>query len=104
MTAPGPTKRRILLLSMRTLPARLVRGSSRRIMSLRFRPANIRVINRRARHWAVVGPAVQNAKRRQCYRTPPPPPTLRFAGAPLGSGGLFFYLALDFSLHIRKRI
>src|SRR5262249_47734147 len=28
-------------------PAFLVRGSSRRIMSMRFRPANIRVINRR---------------------------------------------------------
>ena len=28
-------------------PARLVRGSSRRITIMRFRPANIRVINRR---------------------------------------------------------
>jgi hypothetical protein len=31
----------------RTEPARLVRGSSRRITIMRFRPANIRVINRR---------------------------------------------------------
>jgi hypothetical protein len=33
---------------LRPPPARSVRGSSRRIMTLRFRPANIRVINRRA--------------------------------------------------------
>ena len=32
---------------VRPQPARLVRGSSRRIMTMRFRPANIRVINRR---------------------------------------------------------
>ena len=31
----------------RTEPATLVRGSSRRITIMRFRPANIRVINRR---------------------------------------------------------
>ena len=31
----------------RTGPATLVRGSSRRITIMRFRPANIRVINRR---------------------------------------------------------
>ena len=51
MAADGPTKRRILLSSMRyglrAQPALLVRGSSRRIMTLRFRPAYIRVINRR---------------------------------------------------------
>src|ERR1700739_314751 len=34
--------------ALRAQPAFLVRGSSRRIMSMRFRPANIRVINRRA--------------------------------------------------------
>jgi len=69
MTAQGPTKRRILLRFMRngfrTTPARLVRGSSRRIMSLRFRPANIRVINRRASSWAVVGSAVPTQPRSQ---------------------------------------
>jgi hypothetical protein len=32
---------------LRARPALLVRGSSRRITILRFRPANIRVINRR---------------------------------------------------------
>jgi hypothetical protein len=32
---------------LRTEPALLVRGSSRRITIMRFRPANIRVINRR---------------------------------------------------------
>jgi hypothetical protein len=35
-------------LALRAQSAFLVRGSSRRIMSMRFRPANIRVINRRA--------------------------------------------------------
>ena len=33
--------------SLRAEPALLVRGSSRRITIMRFRPANIRVINRR---------------------------------------------------------
>ena len=33
---------------LRTEPAHLVRGSSRRIMTMRYQPANIRVINRRA--------------------------------------------------------
>ena len=46
----------------RTQPAPLVRGSSRRIMSLRFRPAYISVINRRASSWAVIGPAVHCRK------------------------------------------
>ena len=45
---------------LRTQPATSVRGSSRRIMSMRFRPANISVINRRASSEAVIGPAVQN--------------------------------------------
>jgi len=52
MTAQGTRKGEPSLPSMRNglrpQPARLVRGSSRRIMSMRFRPANIRVINRRA--------------------------------------------------------
>ena len=47
----GHTERRILEPSMRQAsglePALLVRGSSRRITIMRFRPANIRVINRR---------------------------------------------------------
>jgi hypothetical protein len=45
------TARRILLSFVRygftTQPAFSVRGSSRRIMTMRFRPADIRVINRR---------------------------------------------------------
>jgi hypothetical protein len=52
MIAQGPRKGEPSSTSMRygfrPQPARLVRGSSRRIMSMRFRPANIRVINRRA--------------------------------------------------------
>src|SRR5262245_24071279 len=64
MTVEGPTKRRILDKTkrngLRTQPAPLVRGSSRRIMSMRFQPANISLINRRVSHWAVIGPAVQN--------------------------------------------
>jgi hypothetical protein len=63
VTVQGPRKGEPSSRSMRnglwSQPARLVRGSSRRIMSMRFRPANIRVINRRASFWAVIGPAVQ---------------------------------------------
>jgi hypothetical protein len=48
----GSTKRRILdenyAVRPCAQPALLVRASSRRIMSLRFRPAHISVINRRA--------------------------------------------------------
>jgi hypothetical protein len=63
MTARGPRKGEPSSAPMRngfrTQPARVVRGSSRRIMTMRFRPANIRVINRRVCSWAVIGPAVQ---------------------------------------------
>src|SRR5215831_13234571 len=66
MTAQSPRKGEPSLRSMRhgfrTQPARLVRGSSRRIMTMRFRPANIRVINRRVCCWAVIGPAVPNSQ------------------------------------------
>jgi hypothetical protein len=62
-TSVGPTKRRILLSFMRyrlrSQPARLVRGSSRRIMAMRSQPANIRVINRRASSSAGTGSAIQ---------------------------------------------
>jgi hypothetical protein len=64
MAAQGPRKGEPSSASMRYRlrpePAHLVRGSSRRIMTMRFRPANIRVINRRVCSWAAVGPAVQN--------------------------------------------
>jgi hypothetical protein len=47
----GHTERRTLdnfyAVGLRTEPALLVRGSSRRITIMRFRPADIRVINRR---------------------------------------------------------
>ena len=39
--------RRFYAAGLRTEPALIVRGSSRRITIMRFRPANIRVINRR---------------------------------------------------------
>jgi len=64
MTAQGPRKgessSRSMRKGFRTQPARSVRGSSRRIMSMRFRPANIRVIHRRVCSSAVIGPAVPN--------------------------------------------
>ena len=67
MTAQGPRKgepsSRSMRNGLRPQPARLVRGSSRRIMTMRFRPANIRVINRRVCSSAVIGPAVQNQTR-----------------------------------------
>jgi hypothetical protein len=47
---------------LRTQPALLVRGSSRRIMTLRFRPAYIRVINRRYLSTAATCSAFQNKK------------------------------------------
>jgi len=53
VTRPGFTERRILPPFVRyglmTQSAFSVRGSSRRIMTMRFRPADIRVINRRTR-------------------------------------------------------
>jgi hypothetical protein len=63
MIAEGPRKgepsTRIMRYGLRTQPAPLVRGSSRRIMSLRFRPAYISVINRRASAEAVISSVVQ---------------------------------------------
>ena len=75
MTAQSPRKGEPSLRSMRygfrTQPARLVRGSSRRIMTMRFRPANIRVINRRVCCWAVIGPAVQTGPENHLGRVKP---------------------------------
>jgi hypothetical protein len=72
MTAEGPRKgepsTRIVRNGLRTQPANSVRGSSRRIMAMRFRPANISVINRRASSWAVIGPAVQKESSRPTSR------------------------------------
>lgn len=110
MTAEGPRKgepsTRIVRNGLRTQPANSVRGSSRRIMAMRFRPANISVINRRASSWAVIGPAVQNPGSKptsgnmfplrrpsKAYRVPErcSPSRVRFAapkaGAPLTAAG-----------------
>jgi hypothetical protein len=62
ITAEGPRKgepsRKTMRYGLRIQPALLVRGSSRRIMFLRFRPAYISMINRRASSSAVIGSAV----------------------------------------------
>jgi hypothetical protein len=42
--------RKFYAVGLRTEPALIVRGSSRRITIMRLRPANIRVINRRENH------------------------------------------------------
>ena len=59
MTAEGPRKgepsTKTMRYGLRIQPAPLVRGSSRRIMSLRFRPAHISVINRRDCYSVVIG-------------------------------------------------
>jgi hypothetical protein len=81
MAAQGPRKGEPSSSSVRngsrTQPAYSVRGSSRRIMTMRFRPANIRVINRRVCSWAVICPAVQNQNRSKLTSGnvfPPKPP------------------------------
>ncbi len=82
-TAEGPRKgessTRIVRNGLATQPAYSVRGSSRRIMSLRFRPANISVINRRACPEAVLGPAVQNLLRAHQRESVPAPPPVEVA-------------------------
>src|SRR5580692_636498 len=64
MTAEGPRKGESSTKTMRnglhTQPALSVRGSSRRIMALRFRPAHISVINRRECLSVVIGTSVRN--------------------------------------------
>ena len=79
MTVEGPRKgepsSKTMRHGLRTQPASLVRGSSRRIMSMRFRPAHISVINRRVSAQAVIGPAVQNLlKAHQQEHVPATPP------------------------------
>ena len=68
---------------LRPQPARLVRGSSRRIMAMRFRPANIRVINRRESSSAVPGSAVGQPGSEPTSRNvfPPEPPVGSVADA-----------------------
>jgi hypothetical protein len=82
MTVEGPRKgepsTRTMRHGLRTQPALSVRGSSRRIMSMRFRPAHISVINRRASTEAVISSAVQaKPKPLQAHQQdviPPKPP------------------------------
>ena len=81
-TAEGPRKgepsTRTMRNGPRTQPALSVRGSSRRIMAMRFQPAYISVINRRASAEAVIGSAVQaKPKPLQAHQQdviPPKPP------------------------------
>jgi hypothetical protein len=95
MTAQGPRKgepsSRSMRYGFRTQPARLVRGSSRRIMTMRFRPANIRVINRRVCCWAVIGPAVQKHQRERNLRflSPLESPFFPQRSSELTSGNVF---------------
>ena len=94
-TAQGPRKGEPSSSSMRhgfrTQPARLVRGSSRRIMTMRFRPANIRVINRRVCCWAVIGPAVPKSPGERNLRFLSPLESLFFPprGSELTRGNVF---------------
>jgi hypothetical protein len=95
MTAQGPRKGEPSSSSMRygfrTQPALLVRGSSRRIMTMRFRPANIRVINRRVCCWAVIGPAVPKSQgeRNLRFLSPLESPFFPQRGSELTSGNVF---------------
>jgi hypothetical protein len=95
MAAQGPRKGEPSSSSMRhgfrTQPARLVRGSSRRIMTMRFRPANIRVINRRVCCWAVIGPAVPKSQgeRNLRFLSPLESPFFPPCGSELTSGNVF---------------
>ena len=77
MTAEGPRKgepsTRIVRYGFRIQPASSVRGSSRRIMFLRFRPAYISMINRRASSSAVLGSAVHATCSRLTNGIPLPP-------------------------------
>ena len=81
-TAEGPRKGEpsssFMRYGPRPQPACLVRGSSRRIMTMRFRPANIRVINRRVCSSAVI--RLLSKTKTQCSKLtsgnvfPPTPP------------------------------
>jgi hypothetical protein len=95
MAAQGPRKgessSRSMRYGLRTQPAQLVRGSSRRIMTMRFRPANIRVINRRVCCWAVIGPAVPKGQgeRNLRFLSPLESPFFPPRGSELTSGNVF---------------
>ena len=95
VTAQGPRKGEPSSTSVRygfrTQPAYSVRGSSRRIMTMRFRPANIRVINRRVCCWAVIGPAVpkNQGERNLRFLSPLESPFFPQRGSKLTSGNVF---------------
>ena len=76
---------------LRPQPAYSVRGSSRRIMTMRFRPANIRVINRRVCSWAAIGPAVpkDQGERNLRFLSPLESPFFPQRGSELTSGNVF---------------
>jgi hypothetical protein len=76
---------------LRAQSALLVRGSSRRIMTLRFQPAHIRVINPRERFTAAIGFTSKQKKPRSPLTAKARPEKQRST-----PGGL------DKSLHIRK--
>ena len=95
VTAQGPRKGESSCVLCGTVsqtqPARLVRGSSRRIMTMLFRPANIRVINRRVCCWAVTGPAVPKGQgeRNLRFLSPWGSPFFPQRGSKLTSGNVF---------------
>jgi hypothetical protein len=95
VAAQGPRKGEPFLRSvrhrLRPKPAYSVRGSSRRIMTMRFRPANIRVINRRVCSWAVIRSAVPNSqgKRNLRFLSPLESPFFPPRGSELTSGNVF---------------
>jgi len=95
VTAQGPRKGEpsstFMRHGLRTQPAPLVRGSSRRIMTMRFRPANIRVINRRVHSCAVIGPAVpkDQGERNLRFLSPLESPFFPLRGSELTSRNVF---------------
>ena len=95
MAVQGPRKGESSNDSMRygfrTQPARLVRGSSRRIMSLRFRPAYISVINRRASAEAVISllSKKNQGERNLRFLSPLESPFFPQRGSKLTSGNVF---------------
>ncbi len=66
--------------------ALLVRGSSRRITIVRFRPAGIRMINGRDCFLDCLRCRFPN-QMQEFKSAPPPTPPLRYAGLRSGSGG-----------------
>jgi hypothetical protein len=95
VTARGPRKGEpssaFMRHGLRTQPALLVRGSSRRIMTMRFRPANIRVINRRVYSWLSSALLSQRAKGKRNLRflSPLESPFFPQRGSKLTSGNVF---------------